>query len=192
MLERGELVGACADEDRASEQTARRRQAAVLQRGACESQLRQRGDGRKAQPDDRVAGGKHQRRHHALALARRGIGDLGVGKDHRRGARQHHRQHHRRPHCGNERGVTGTEWTAAERRRANGMKRAGKAVVVRRHHAEREPAERRQRHDAGRRDPLRPREDMAESGGSRRQIGKALVGIDRSFRPWIAHRAGWC
>ena len=60
---------------------------------------------RKAEPDRDIARGQHQRRHHRLALARRGVGDLGIGQDHRARGRQHHRQRHRHPHRRGERQV---------------------------------------------------------------------------------------
>ena len=160
VFERRELVDAGADEDRARKQSARRSHPGIEQRGAREAVLRHGRCGRKAEPHQRVAGGQHEGRDDALALARGGVGDLGVSEDHRRRARQHHGERHRAPHETDDGKAARTPCRAIwYERPAHRFERTGTGV----HEAKRQPAKYRQRDHANDGQRLRPREHKAES-----------------------------
>ena len=168
-----------------------------MQRGLGEAVLHNRRQRREAEPDHGVAGGQHEGRDDRLALARRGVGDLGIGEDHGAGARQHHRQDHRRPHQGDHheahqapvrarhgqhrqaegRLAGGREQARQEIERPHaGPERAGRAAHAGDQQRQPEPAEPGDGDDADAGEPFRPRQHAAQPAGGLGEVREAAVG----------------
>ena len=136
---------------------------------------------------DRVAGGEHERRDDALAFARGGVGDLGIGQDHRRRARQHHRQHHGAPTSSATSAMSATP-RARQTRPAQSVGERCNAHCP--DHRDRAQASRAPASAITQpaRDQFRPREDGAQPAGGGRQIGKSWSVAIGHAAHGIAHR----